>query len=101
MAVMIAEVLLSLLAVFGLYAAVRLFLLQPSRSFASIAIELRAPLTPQEAEMRIAIARKQFLLEGYPIVLLVDAVLLEDASFLPLLEAVDACFVVEDETKEM
>lgn len=101
MAIMIAEVLLSLFAVFGLYAAVHLFVLRPGCASVLVAVELRAPLSPQEAEARIAVARKQFLLEGYPIVLLVDAVLLEDEAFLPLLETADTYFVVEDEKKEI
>jgi len=96
-AVLIAEILLSLFAVFGLYAAVRLFALWPCRAYLSVAVELRAPLTPEEGEQRLACAQRQFFPEGYPVVLLIDAALAADPAFRPLLEAADACFVMEGE----
>ena len=98
MAVLIAEVLLSLFAVFGLYAAVLLFALRPCGGLLAVAVVLRAPLSVAEARALLTAAHKQWLLEGYPVIALVDDVLLVDETLAALLEtAVDAYYIIENE----
>ena len=87
MAVMIAEMLLSLFAVFGLYAAVLLFALRSTQRGILIAVELSAPLSAVEAKNRLAVVRRQLLWEKYPVIVLVDESLLSDAEIVALLEA--------------
>ena len=100
MAVLIAEIVLSLLAVFGLYAAVLLFALRPARGDFAVAVKLSAPMPLAEAKRLLTVARRQYLLEGYPVVVLVDAALLADEGFVALLDEVaDICYVVEEEKR--
>jgi hypothetical protein len=96
-AVLIAEVLLSLFAVFGMYAAVLLFAFRPGKKFMAAAIDLRAPMTAEEAEALLAVTHRMLLFEGYSVVALVDQALLRDEAFVALLEnSVDAYYIVEN-----
>ena len=65
MAVMIAEIVLALFAVFGVYAAVRLL---ATRLFApaafAVAIEVREEIDPREARSLYLLAKEQFFLFG-------------------------------------
>ena len=98
MAVLIAEVLLSLFAVFGLYAAVLLFALRPCGASVAVAVELRAPLSVEEARALLTVVHKQWLLEGYPVVALVEEALLADEAMWLLLEtAVDDYYIIAKE----
>ncbi len=100
MAVMIAEIVLALFAVFGVYAAVRLFatrLFSPA-SFA-VAIEVREEIDLREAKSLYFLAREQFFLFGTGrVVVLLDQELKNADELLNTFTALGAeCYLIEKE----
>ena len=65
MAVLIAEIVLSLFAVFGVYAAVRLLVIRFLTPAAfSVAIEVHEAINEREAKAIYLLAKEQFFLSG-------------------------------------
>lgn len=99
MAIFMAELILSLFAVFGLYEAVRLFVacfFTPIPT--GVVLELREPMLPRELEAAVAHARDQRPPRGGPVVALLHGSLAEDEELLSCLTSRGViCYAVEED----